>query len=335
MLGMIVRADDSGLGNQTRNICYMLQPDKVLIVDSTPFNKAPQHFEWYDAFNTDKVMGFPEINHYNAWYQGLKSIFTCESFYNEYLVNHAMRLKIKTFNQVNVEFYSHAVTPPTKFILPSKWYFNEYRERYPGRVEYLPPCMFPNDFRETREVNFSRTGKPRFLALVGKYADKDRNGTKSVIEALKYTTSNFELIIRSQHPLDFWIDDYRVSVEVGNIMNTQDIYKDFDALIYPRRYGGNAMPMIEALMSGLPVIMTDISPNNTVLPEQWLVQASVHDKLQTRILLDVYNADAQELAKRLDWLCDTDLGAEKARAFELGMEYAADNLRDKYKEVLK
>lgn len=335
MLGMIVRADDTGLGNQTRNLCYMLNPDKVLIIDSTPFNRSEQHFEWYKDFNTDRVLGFPEIGHYNAWMQGLTHVLTCESFYNDYFVNHAMRMGIKTYNQANPEFYSHSVTPPTMFLMPSTWYLSEFEDKYPGKVKQLSPPLYPEDYAEAKEINFNRKSKPRFLHIVGKWASKDRNGTKSLLSALVHTKSQFELVIKSQYPLDFNFFDKRITWEIGNTEKQQDLYKDFDAMILPRRYGGLCLPMNEALMSGLPVIMTDISPNNHVLLEEWLVQAKVHDHLQTRIMLDVYDADAEDLAQKIDWLCSTELSIEKALAFEIGMEYAADSLKDKYKEVLR
>lgn len=38
-------------------------------------------------------------------------------------------------------------------------------------------------------------------------------------------------------------------------------------MILPRKYAGLCLPMNEALMSGLPVIMTDIEPNNVILPK--------------------------------------------------------------------
>lgn len=332
--GIVARCDDTGLGNQTRNLVYMLKPDKVLVIDSSPFNKSEQHFDWYDGFNVDKVLGYPTIDQYNAWFQGLTHVLTAETFLNDYAVNKAMRLGIKTYIQVNAEFYSHVSTPPTKFLMPSYWYLSDYEDRYPGQVKYLPPPLFPNDFKEARETNFNRTDPPRFLHIVGKWASKDRNGTQSLLESMKYTNSMFELVVKSQYPLDFTLPDKRITWEIGNTENQTDLYKDFDAMILPRRYGGLCLPANEALMSGLPVLMTDISPNNSVLPEQWLVPAQVHDKLQTRIMLDVYNVDAQELANRIDWLCETNLSKQKATAFEIGMEYAADNLRPKYLEIL-
>ncbi len=44
-LGIIVRCDNTGLGNQTRELVKILKPRKVLIIDSTKFNKNKQHFE--------------------------------------------------------------------------------------------------------------------------------------------------------------------------------------------------------------------------------------------------------------------------------------------------
>lgn len=333
--GLIVRADFTGLGNQTRSLCYMLKPDKVLIIDSTPFTGNKQNFFWYDEFNTDKVLGFPDLSQLKQWFTGLTHVLTAETFYSDYAVNYAMRMGIKTYNQVNPEFYSHHVTPPTKFFMPSHWYMSEYEELYPGRVVFLPPPLYPNDFKAARKINFYRSGKRRFLAVVGKYASKDRNGTKSIIEALPYTKSDFELVIKSQHPLEFTVtDDPRITVEIGNVEDQQDLYKDFDALIYPRRYGGLALPANEALMSGLPVIMTDISPNDETLRKEWLVRSRVVDKLTTRIELDVYGADPKALAEKIDWLCETNLSPHKASALEIGMCYAADYLKKWYTEAM-
>jgi len=337
MLGIVARMDlGSGLQAQTLALCKMLRPDKVLLIDSTPFNKAEQHPELYDGFNVDKVMGFLTKDQYYQWMNGLTHILSAECFYNDYLVNHTMSLGIKTYLQPNAEFYSHAVTPPTKFLMPSHWHLNEFKERYGDRVEYLPPPLFPNEFKKAREANFKRSGK-RFLHIVGKLASKDRNGTLSLLEALKHTDKDFELVIKSQYelPPEYQTDDKRVTYDIRNVEEQQDLYTDFDAMILPRRYGGLCLPVNEALVSGLPVIMTDISPQNQVLPKEWLVQSNILDSLQTRILLDVHTADAKKLAEKIDWLCSLNsLNLWKTKAFEIGMTYAADSLRDKYKEVM-
>ena len=37
-LGIIARSDNTGLGNQTRELVKMLNPDKILLIDSKHFN---------------------------------------------------------------------------------------------------------------------------------------------------------------------------------------------------------------------------------------------------------------------------------------------------------
>ena len=38
-LVIIARSDNTGLGNQTRELVNMLNPTKIMLIDSTPFNK--------------------------------------------------------------------------------------------------------------------------------------------------------------------------------------------------------------------------------------------------------------------------------------------------------
>ena len=45
-LGIIARSDNTGLGNQTRELVDMLKPDKILLINSSFFNQNRQHPEW-------------------------------------------------------------------------------------------------------------------------------------------------------------------------------------------------------------------------------------------------------------------------------------------------
>jgi len=75
----------------------------------------------------------------------------------------------------------------------------------------------------------------------------------------------------------------------------------------PRRYGGACLPMNEALAAGLPVIMTDVDPNNKILPKEWLVSASKKTEFMARIMITVYESNIQELADRLtEWATDNE-----------------------------
>ena len=60
------------------------------------------------------------------------------------------------------------------------------------------------------------------------------------------------------------------------------MYSGFDAMVLPRRYAGLCLPMNEALMSALPVFMTNISPNNAILPPKWLAESKQIDTFRTK-----------------------------------------------------
>ena len=143
-LGIIARADNTGLGNQTLNLCKMLKPAKVLLIDSTPFNKNEQHFERYENFNTDKVLGFPNKTQLMQWSKGLTHILTAETFYNDFFTGLAMRSGIKTFIQPNYEFsdyFTKHMTPPSVFLIPSYWKLNRFKEQFTNVVSQSRSVM--------------------------------------------------------------------------------------------------------------------------------------------------------------------------------------------------
>ena len=341
-LGLIVRADlGSGLQSQTYNLTRMLKPDRVLLINSKPFNGREQHPEMYEGFSGITSLGFPDNRTVRRFLGGLTHVLTAETFYSYEMIRLANASGIKTFNQVNYEFCDHlrqSLPMPYKWLMPSYWHLDTMQMKFEN-VEYLPPPIFTNEFKKARETNFARRGYRRFVHIVGKQAEHDRNGTEDLLRALEYCQSEFELVIRSQYPLPYQVNDRRVMFDIGNKSDQNELYEDFDAMILPRRYGGLCLPVNEALCSGLPVIMTDVSPNNYVLPERWLVQAKVQKQFMTRTMIDCYMSNVTDLAERIDQfatMADDALLQQKQIAFEIGFDnYDADNLREKYKEALE
>lgn len=346
-LGIICRSDRTGLGVQSLNYTKLLRPSKIMLINSKPFNGNEQHPEWYEGFNVQHVIGFPTIRDINFFLRGITSVLSGECFYSDYFPTHARAKGVKSLLAPNLEFsdvfaasLGLASRPETKadfYLLPSHWMEEQWMQHLPNSA-YLPVPVFPADFKKARDTNFARQGRRRFVHVIGKQASSDRSGYESLLEALPFATSDFELVIRSQHDLDVKSDDRRLTYAIGDMPDNNDLYQDADAMIMPRRYGGNNMVMSEALMSGLPVIMNNISPDNSILPPEWLVRASVKDKLKTRILLDVYSADPQKLAEKMDWLAtmpDKELQSLKMQAFELGHSNYSDGvLLQKYKDLL-
>jgi hypothetical protein len=339
--GIIARCDNTGLGNQTRDLVRMLNPDRILLINSAKFNNNKQYPEWYDGYNVTMTNGFPTKQEVAIFMDGLNSVLTCETFYHPHFINLAQRRKVKTLMQYNYEFLDHLNKPdmalPTYMISPSYWKVDETIAKFGNdtKVVHIPPPIYLDDFKSVRENNMSKDHK-RLLHIGGKAASQDRNGTQTVIDMLRYSKADYELVIRSQSELNINYKDSRLTVEIGNIDSRSEMYDGFDAMIMPRRYAGLCLPMNEALVSGLPVFMTDISPNNQILPKDWLVSSSKVSILMTRVKLDVYEADVKELGKKIDRYVSSDKKLQKEKAATIGFEnFDPSILKDQYLQILE
>lgn len=319
-LGVIVRTDNTGLGYQSRAFAHMFNPAKVLEVSQG-----------------DDIPSFAQ---YEEFLRDIDVMITAETPYTYEAWNWARMAGIKTICQPNWEFFDGLVQPnmphPDQYIIPSYWHLEDFQEKFPNSF-YLPPPLNPADFIHAKETNLARKGKRRFVHIVGANAIYDRNGWANLRDALEFIKSDFELVVYSQTEIT-GIADPRVKYHIFNIENQADLYTDFDALILPRRYGGLCLPMNEALMSALPVIMSDISPNNKVLPEKWLLPAYLSDHFEGRSTIDVYNIEPELLASKIDEFCalpDFKLRNEKYKAFKIGYaNYSEPILKPKYNELL-
>jgi hypothetical protein len=340
-LGIVVRADDTGLGNQTHELVKMLNPEKILIIDSSTFhNKNVQHYDWYEGRNITVSRGFPDSRVLLKFFDGLSVVLSCETFYNKQFVALARKKRIKTILQYNFEFLDYmsneTLMLPDVLLAPSLWRFEEVEEKFSGRcmVKYLPPPTDLQIFKRNKEVNETRTNK--LLHIGGKAAIYDRNGTNSVIDMLEHSSSDYELVIKSQTDLKIESKNKRINVLVGNEINREDMYSGYDAMILPRRYAGLCLPMNEALMSGLPVFMTDISPNNIILPGKWLSDASFVKDFMARIGIKLYEADPKSLAKVVDkYFSQNNLSNDKQEAFDIGYNnFSSEKLKESYLDLI-
>jgi len=340
-LGIIARMDNTGLGNQTRELAKMLKPDKVLVIDSTSFNGNKQHPEWYAGYRHETSAGFMNTNQAKSFLTGLDVVISCETFYNQEFTTLANRMGVRTVLQYNYEFLEYLVKRdipfPTTLLSPSPWELDTVEDLF-GRktkVRHLPPPVDVSLFSKARETNLSKTHN-RVLHIAGKVASKDRNGTESVIEMLEHSNKHYELVIKTQGPIATKSKDSRLTIEVANVEDNSSLYEGFDLMILPRRYGGLCLPLNEALVSALPVFMTDISPNSQILPKEWLAKSSRIDTLKTRASLNVYSADPRILGGMVDeYMGDKSKEIDKQKALDIGLKmFSPDILRDKYLEMM-
>lgn len=345
-VGLIAFCNDGGLGAQTRRLAKMLKPDVVMVIDSSGFSKNKQkHYEWYAEFNHFIVEGLPGNNAIELFLQNLTHAFVVENPYNFGLVYWGQKQGTKIFVQSNYEFCENLSKPwlpvPDKFLMPSHWMVDDMEKRFgKDKVGYLPPPIDPAEFEKARDVNFNRRGKKRrFLHLIGTAAMQDRNGTLDLIDSIKLTKTDFELVIRSQHPLsmDIYLDDPRVTYEVNNWAENWELYSDFDALLLPRRWGGLCLPMLESLMSGLPVLMSDITPNKEILPSRWLAPANRMGTFMAQSEIPYYSVGHgiyAELIEQFTKMSEEVVLQERKNAFEIALNnFSVDALKPKYLEL--
>ncbi len=338
-VGLIARMDKSGLGQgQTVRLNRLLKPDKLMLIDSTSFNGDEQHPEWYG--DVEAINGFPNTRQVQEFLKDIDVAISCELFYHSRFTDIAKGMGVKTILIANPEFfdwftpqYEH-ISPPTKVIVPSQWMMGRMK---PWNPTYIPTPIFENEFEKAREINLKRTGKPRYLFLNGKTAAHDRAGLESLYEALQLAEGDFEVVVKAQgevkkHP------DHRLTYDLSNPDEQWKLYAGFDAMILPRRYAGQALNCNEALMSGLPVIMTNVPPNNVLLPQEWLVDVTKIGEFMTRIMIDIHSAVPQKLADKINWLTalsNEQIILEKEKSFAIGdNEFNASKLLPMYEAMV-
>lgn len=339
--GIIARCDNTGLGNQTRDLVKMLNPDRILLINSAKFNNNNQHPEWYQGYNVTMTNGFPTKQEVAIFMDGLNSVLTCETFYHPHFISLAQRRKVKTLMQYNYEFLDHLNKPdmplPTYMISPSYWNIDEVVNRFGNdtTVVHIPPPTDSEEFANVRNNNLAKDHK-RILHVAGKVASKDRNGTQTVIDMLRHSRADYELVVRSQSELDINCQDPRLTIEIGNVDSRSSMYDGFDAMVLPRRYAGLCLPMNEALMSGLPVFMTDISPNNAILPDKWLAESKKIDTFKTKSMVDVYDANPDKLGRIIDkYIGNNRKYKVKETAVQIGLDnFSVDSLKQKYLDII-
>ena len=340
-LGIIARCDNTGLGNQTKELVDMLNPDKILLIDSSFFNNNKQHPEWYDKYNVIKTLrGMPRTKEVLSFLENIDVVISCETFYHIDLISLARQKGIKTILQYNYELFGNMSNPewllPDVLLAPSPWNIEIVKERFGSKTKivHLPPPTNTSLFDDVRENNLSKTHN-RILHVTGKKAAKDRNGTDTVIEMLKYSKADYELVITTQNPLEFNVKDKRLNIVKSNVQNRSDLYNGFDAMMLPRRYAGLCLPMNEALISGIPVFMTNISPNNEILPQEWLVDSTKIGKFNTKTMVNIYEAYPDKLAKLIDNYVTNDKIKIKEKAVKIGFDnFSVDSLKDKWLNII-
>lgn len=314
-IGLLAYSSDTGLGNQTWEFYKNIHPEKVLVCDLSGFNNMPVHHERYEQPRITN--GIPTNADMEWLVDGMDVVFVAETPLNYYLYEYAQKQGVKVIQQYNYEFLDYFRKPhlpkPAVLGAPSAWNTDIVEKLKIAKVMDWPVPV-NRKLIPFREINECKT----FIHVIGRPAVHDRNGTLSFFKAIRKLGNRFNYKVFLQPPTDERAREYFEDVKrelrraerdlplqiVINVPNYQDIYTSGDVMVYPRRYGGLCLPVQEALSAGMPVIMTDISPNNARLPKEWLGSAEKITSFRAHTEIDVYDIDDNELVEIMNRFAD-------------------------------
>lgn len=262
--GLVARPElNRGLGVQTASIAEHLHPDKILTV-ILPESGKDMSQQWAgDAtvfFNKGR---FYDIESAINWAKGLDVVLSVETFYDTRFPAALPKMWTKSVLYGNPEFHAPHLFTPDAYWWPTSWLRNKIT-----RGPIVPMGVDPG---QAKAAGCYDSGPLRVIHPIGRPALGDRNGTKLVLEALRFITEPVHLTITALHScdaLDAWaLGQYEigpnvtVDVEIGGADDRWGVYEGQHVFLLPRRYGGNCLPAQEAAACGLALLMSDCSPN--------------------------------------------------------------------------
>jgi len=336
-LGLIARCDARGLGIQCRGFHDNLPVDRTLVIEAAA-NISPltQHPEWYppDSMNILWDGGPIDPDVMRRFCTGLSAVYCAETPYDWSLFDIARSVNCRTILHVNAELYRPAIDTylprPDAVWLHSPWLADQIPH------DAIMPVPVDRSHLPYRQRHSAR----RFVHVVGLRASRDRNGTSTLIRALSRLRPAvpIEVILRSQSPLPRFglprnLPDVTLRTEIADVPTVRGLYDDADVMLLPRKYGGGCLPMFEAASLGLPVIMTDTAPQNTILGAESLVPVARSALLRTQFgRIPIVEASPVGLAKRINELVNDDAMVERLSrgSDRIAGEHSWDVWRGKY-----
>lgn len=314
-IGLIARADYTGLGIQTWDFYKHMHPYRTLVVDLSHLNGQTNDMTRYPGADVMRYTPYPEtrrshrdaIRAINDFLVDLDLVFTCETPYDYHLFEEAARRGVKTVLQYNFELLDHVREPdlprPDLFMAPTLWRYEEVR--FPNKVFVPVPVdreQFP--FR-------LRTRASTFIHTAGNPAMEDRNGTQALLDAWRLVKSDVRLKVYTQSGR-YNPTDHRVEIHRGAVGNQALFYDAGDVFVMPRKFGGLCLPLNEAVSSGMPTVMTDLHPQNDFLDRRYLVPASYSKDVMAKMPVAIHETEPWAVAEMIDLLAANPVLVEEA-----------------------
>ena len=284
-LGIVARADSTGLGSIGWEFVRHLNPEKVLGIDLSEERGYAPVRERFPA-STHWTSGFPTRDEIKSFLDDLTTVLTFETPYGPDLFLLARERGVKSVLVVMPEYlpsYSNPADGPDLYVNPTPW----SPFPMPKPITTIPIPIALDRFEYPRE-----RGRPlRLVHPAGRIVGRDRNGTKLVEKAAPLFHAPISLAVQSGRP------------GARDLTNYFDVFLEADLLVLPRRYAGLCLPMQEAAALGIPTVLLDFESYRAMdWPSSLLVPSSrdgvrrmrgnqiVHHETRPKLLAQYVNA---------------------------------------------
>lgn len=201
------------------------------------------------------------------------------------------------------------------------------------------PCPLDLGLLPERRV----TGQARLFIHNGGVANKDdRKGTREVIEAFKQVPRpDIRLLVRLQKKIDLPALDPRIEVSFGNLESPMALYAKGDVAIQPSKLEGIGLSVLEAAVSGLPVITSDYPPMNEFVRDSHLLCRVGWKFHRVKTTRGIYHShlkkpSVRDLAKKIEWCAGHDMEpfSLQGRALRESV-YSPEKVREVWRQTLQ
>lgn len=332
------RADAGGLAAMTHDFWRHVQPDETLVVDLEGAGRGPARHEKYPGARV--VHGYNDAiteGMVRQFARKVDVVYAAETFYREDVARIFDDAGVPTVLHVMPELWRRDMHQPTHMWAPTPWELGRLPEHTRLVAVPVDRAKFPIQNHGERCSRFMHLSAPAF---------HDRNGTDIMDDALAHIRADKPIsviYVGARQPPPAWHNHHGTYITVewdpgGHPTREAMWNNDADAFVLPRRYAGLSLPMQEAASRGLPIVSTDLPPQNAWLSPATTVTATPGPLV--RMVggeFTVHNASPEAVADRISALAADRATGEAGRDASLTRAHELDweRWRPKYLDLLE
>lgn len=328
-IGLIARADNSGLGTLSREFFDNLPIARTLVVQNGVYRPFLERFP--GAAVTSREIEKEKLD----WLlDGIDVLLTFETPYSPQVFRECHRRGIKSVLMPMYECTPPfaSIGTPNLVLCPSRLDFQFYKKyRAQAEIVFLPVPVNRKRL-PWREVRKART----FVHNAGHGGLAERNGTSELLAAIPMVNSDVRFLINSQRTINY--SHPKVELRIGNFENYWDLWKEGDIFVFPHKFDGLSLPIQEAVSVGMPVLSTRFFPFTDWLPAEWFFDAS--EIIQTKVsntvreYIDFAVVKPADIAAKIDEMATADIAKMSLEADRIASALDWKVLKEKYITIL-